>query len=66
MPAATSYVLVGNQLHILNANGNVILAFQPLVSTPLVGTTWQVLSYNNGKQAVVSVLNGTGVHHGLR
>ena len=59
LAAAVSYVLVGDQLHILNANGDVILAFQPLVSTPLVGTTWQALSYNNGKQAVVSVLTGT-------
>ncbi len=49
------------ELHILNANGDIILAFQPLVSTPLVGTTWQALSYNNGKQAVVSVLNGTEI-----
>ena len=61
LAAAASYVLVGDQLHILNANGDVVLAFQPLVSTPLVGTTWQALSYNNGKQAVVSVLNGTEI-----
>ena len=61
LAAAASYVLVGDQLHILNANGDVILAFQPLVSTPLVGTTWQALSYNNGKQAVVSVLTGTEI-----
>ena len=61
LAAAVSYVLVGDQLHILNANGDVILAFQPLVSTPLVGTTWQTLSYNNGKQAVVSVLTGTEI-----
>ena len=61
LAAAVSYVLVGDQLHILNANGDVVLAFQPLVSTPLVGTTWQALSYNNGKQAVVSVLTGTEI-----
>ena len=61
LAAAVSYVLVGDQLHILNANDDVILAFQPLVSTPLVGTTWQALSYNNGKQAVVSVLTGTEI-----
>lgn len=61
LAAAASYVLVGDQLHILNANGDVVLAFQPLVSTPLVGTTWQAVSYNNGKQAVVSVLNGTQI-----
>ena len=51
LAAAASYVLVGDQLHILNANGDVVLAFQPLVSTPLVGTTWQALSYNNGNVA---------------
>lgn len=61
LAAAASYVLVGDQLHILNANGDVILAFQPLVSAPLVGTTWQAVSYNNGNQAVVGVINGTTI-----
>jgi heat shock protein HslJ len=28
-------------------------------NTDLAGTSWQVLSYNNGRQAVVSVINGT-------
>lgn len=58
---ASTYLIAGNQLQIADANGQTVLAFTPLVPTPLTGTTWQALSYNNGKQAVVSVLGGTEI-----
>jgi heat shock protein HslJ len=61
LAATASYVVVGDQLHLRNANGDVILAFEPLVGTPLVGTLWQATSYNNGQQAVVGVLAGTEI-----
>ena len=35
-----------------------LFAQQP---TPLVGTNWEVTGYNNGKEAVVSVIEGTSI-----
>ncbi len=56
---AASYAIVDNQLQILDANGNLLLVFTPLEAASLTGVTWVATSYNNGNQAVVSVLAGT-------
>ena len=55
---ARRYRLVGGELQLLAADGTplAILAPQP---QELAGTSWRVDSYNNGAQAVVSVLNDT-------
>jgi heat shock protein HslJ len=37
------------------------MTFAPSAPAGLPGTAWNVISYNNGKQAVVSVLNGTEI-----
>jgi len=42
-----------------DASGAEILAFTAGASVPLSGPTWHLVSYNNGKQAVVSVETGT-------
>ncbi len=55
-----SYSISGDQLTLSNAAGQNILAYHAQ-SQDLSGTSWQVISYNNGKQAVVSVLNDTFV-----
>jgi heat shock protein HslJ len=54
-----SYQIVANQLHMANADGAVILAFEPQVQTPLTGTLWQATMVNNGQGAVVGVVEGT-------
>lgn len=54
-----AYQIVANQLHMANADGAVILVFEPLAQTPLTGTLWQAVSVNNGQEAVTSVISGT-------
>jgi heat shock protein HslJ len=54
-----SYQIVANQLHMANADGAVILAFEPQVQTPLTGTLWQATMVNNGQEAVVGIIEGT-------
>jgi heat shock protein HslJ len=38
-----------------------MLSYAVRQSAPLVGPTWQLTAYNNGKEAVVSVLSGTEI-----
>jgi heat shock protein HslJ len=53
-----SYRLDSSGLALLDASGSALATFTPQ-ATGLAGTTWKVLSYNNGKEAVVSVMTGT-------
>jgi heat shock protein HslJ len=46
------------QLTLLDAGGKPLATFAPQ-SMDLAGTMWEVLNYNNGKEAVVSVTLGT-------
>ena len=48
----------GHQLALLDANGEVLATFAPQ-NRDLSGTAWQVTGYNNGKRAVISLLNGS-------
>jgi heat shock protein HslJ len=54
----TAFGMDSGQLQLLGANGAVLARFaaQP---EGLAGTAWLVTGYNNGRQAVVSVLNDT-------
>jgi heat shock protein HslJ len=54
-----SYDIVNNQLQLIDAEGNTILVFNVDESIPLVGTDWTVTGYNNGQEAVVSILADT-------
>jgi len=58
---AASYEITDNQLTIANAAGETVLTFLVLEPTPLVGTTWQLTAYNNGKGGITSVLAGTEI-----
>jgi len=53
-----SYRIEAGQLQLLGAEGAVVASFT-LQLQALAGTSWRVTGYNNGKQAVVSVLGGT-------
>lgn len=55
---ATTYRVVDGQLQLQAAGGVVLATFAPQ-SQSLAGTSWRVTGYNNGRQAVVSVLSGT-------
>ena len=56
----TSYEISGGQLVLKDASGKAIATFDAQ-SQDLGGTSWQLTSYNNGKQAVVSVIIGTEI-----
>lgn len=53
--------IVGAGLTILDAAGAPLLVFAANPGPALAGTRWLLQRYNNGRQAVVSVINGTAV-----
>jgi heat shock protein HslJ len=55
---AKTYSVDGDQLTLFNADGAELAVYQ-VQSQELSGTSWDVTGYNNGKQAVTSVLAGT-------
>lgn len=59
--AAGSYTATSTQLTIYDASGAKVLEFAPQPELTLEGSTWDVTAYNNGKQAVVSVVAGSSI-----
>lgn len=57
---ARRYTATEEILQLKDANGNVLLLYTRQ-SNALAGTSWNVISYNNGKGGVVSVLADTSV-----
>ena len=53
-----SHRVTQGQLELLAADGKLLASFTPQ-SQDLAGTSWRVIGYNNGKQAVTSVLIDT-------
>jgi heat shock protein HslJ len=51
-----TYKIQGEQLLLLDQAGATVLTFKVLHPSALAGTNWQVTVYNNGKEALVSVL----------
>jgi heat shock protein HslJ len=58
LTAARTARVVGDDLVLLDAAGAELATFAA-APQDVTGTTWMVTGYNNGKQAVVSVLTGT-------
>ena len=58
LPAARAYRINGTRLTLFSAGGAALMTYRAETQR-LPGTSWTVLAYNNGKQAVVSVLAGT-------
>ncbi len=56
-----SFEISGETLTLADAQGNVVLSFSTLQPASLEGTQWNLTMYNNGKQALVSLLNGTTI-----
>jgi heat shock protein HslJ len=63
---AASYRIDGDRLSIADAEGQTLMTFSERKSLPLTGTRWRLTNYNNGKQAIVTVLNDTQVMLQLR
>ncbi|MGE5375849.1 MAG: META domain-containing protein [Bacteroidota bacterium] len=53
-----AYTVSGDKLTLFGADNKEIASYKA-TSQDLAGTSWQVIGYNNGKQAVVSILAGT-------
>jgi len=56
---AATYVADGETLTLTSADGSTTVSYQAMQEATLAGTSWIVTGYNNGKQAVVSVLAET-------
>lgn len=59
--ATAAYEIAGGELHLLNADGQVVATFIVLEPTSLTGVTWVATMVNNGREAVVSVLAETTI-----
>jgi heat shock protein HslJ len=59
--SAATYTIEQGQLILANADGETVLIYNVAEPQSLVGNLWQVISYNNGKDAVVSVIMGTEI-----
>ncbi len=57
---AGSYAVDANRLILQDRVGREVAVFEARSQT-LAGTSWEVTAYNNGRQAVVSVLEGTRI-----
>ena len=55
-----TYSVADSQLTLKDASGKTILVFQAQ-SQDLAGTSWEVVNFNNGNQAIVGVITGTSL-----
>jgi heat shock protein HslJ len=58
---AKTYTVKGSQLSLFDSGGSTLAKYNAQ-SQDLQGTSWEVIGYNNGKQAVTSVMIGTTLH----
>jgi heat shock protein HslJ len=61
LESVASYRLQAGGLSLFDADGKAIVRALPQEQTALEGTTWKCIAYNNGKQAVTSVVAGTEI-----
>ncbi len=61
LKAATRYRVTEESLELFDDRGSVLVRFSPGKKLSLEGTDWECLSYNNGKEAVVSVLTSAPI-----
>ena len=58
---ADTFVVKGESLEIFDQNGEIVLAFVATESPSLVGTSWLLTFYNNGKGGMQSVIIDTEI-----
>jgi heat shock protein HslJ len=56
-----SFVMEGDSLSLLDGDGNPVVVFTRATAPSLTGVVWELASYNNGREAVVSVLAGSSI-----
>ncbi len=61
LQTAATYKIESEKLELRTADGALAASFTQQVASPLVGPTWVMIGYNNGKQAVVSASADTEV-----
>ena len=61
MDQAASYLIAEDKLQIEDLSGAPILTFSAQMPAPLVGTLWQLTSYDNGTGGVSSLLRDTEI-----
>ncbi len=59
LASAVTYRLDGDTLTLTDADATAVATFSETKEVTLAGTSWAVRAYNNGQQAVVSVIIGT-------
>jgi len=59
--STASAEIINDELQLANESGELILTFEIVPPAPLQGTQWELSTYNNGQQAMVSVLPGTRI-----
>lgn len=59
LATATSYEMVGHELSLMNDAGEVVLQFAAFAPPTLEGPIWAATGINNGREAVVSLAEGT-------
>lgn len=58
---AAGFAVSADNLTITAADGETLLRFNALEAVPLTGTEWQLTNYNNGKQAVVTLVKDSKI-----
>ena len=64
LAATKSFTSDGTSLILKDAAGKILATFV-VISQDLNGTAWNVVQYNNGKEAVVSLIEGTVITAGI-
>ncbi len=59
--SAVTYQIEGDKLELVDADSTRLAQFVALPPASLAGTEWTLTAYNNGQEAVVSVLIGTEI-----
>ena len=59
--SVVTYHIEGDRLELIDADGTRVAQFTALLPVSLAGTEWTLTAYNNGQEAVVSVLIGTEI-----
>lgn len=62
LAVAASYVVVDSGVNILDADGVVVLELAQQESPSLTSVVWQATSVNNGREAVVGIIEGTEIN----
>jgi heat shock protein HslJ len=60
LPLAASYSVLGDELDVADADGNILLVFTPAMMAPLAGVTWSLISFND-ETAITSVILDTEI-----